>query len=100
MLSHPDDLKDRVVALLGDVGPLHTVSAIGFNDPDLGRVWRALEHLAGEPGWSFLDLRSGTDEETAQKLRQSSAEDVLVIAVRAQTPPPSLLKLATAYVEG
>ena len=38
MLSYTEELRDRVLGLLEDVGPLHTVAALGFADARAERV--------------------------------------------------------------
>jgi hypothetical protein len=95
---HDGELRDRVRALVRDVGPLGTVSAIGFADDDRERVKRAVGVVACE-SWRFADVGAG-DAEAALETALKGARDVVVVRTDAKHPPRALIDLVRDVVDG
>lgn len=97
MLMHDGELRDRIAALVRDVGPLATVSAIGFADDDAERVKRAVGVVACA-SWRFADLAK---EEPKQALDRALAgrPEVVVVRTPAKTPAKPLSSLVRAVID-
>jgi hypothetical protein len=98
-LAYPEELRDRARALVRDVGPLATVSAIGFVDANEQQIERALGAVEQASGWSYLDLRSGTAEQAQASLRRVLPEAAVLIVASTAKPPRPLIDAVRAYVD-
>lgn len=100
MLTHKEEVSDRLERLLGVVQKLHTVSAIGFVEKRPSTVKEALEVLSRRrERWSFVDLR-GLDQDAALGMLTPHLEaPTLVVAIDAAAPVAPLVRLVSAFID-
>src|SRR4051794_23162788 len=99
MLTHRDELRDRLAALVADLGGLHTVTAIGFEEGDRARVDEALSRVQDEASWGFVDLRGASRAAAAKVLAEHLDDGVLVVTVRPEALPRSFENLVGACID-
>jgi hypothetical protein len=100
-LNYAAEIKDHVSDLLGKVGPLHTVSGLGFADADRELVERSVGELANTTTWSFIDLRA-LDGDAARDRVKTAIGGTLkskVLAVRAGSVQRPVHMLVRAVVD-
>jgi hypothetical protein len=87
---------ERLIDLINDVGPLHTVSGFGFGkSPD---AKRDLARIKDSAFWTFLDFRGIQPEAQLKSLIDHWNEKVLVIAVEDEPSRP-LYRLIKGMVD-
>jgi hypothetical protein len=96
LLSYTEELRDRIAGLLADVGPLHTVSAVGFAESRADRVAASLGAVSSDQRWRFVDMRAGGD---AKELAAALAGDVVVVATKCNQVPSALRGVVHAFVD-
>lgn len=100
MLSYEAELRDHVRRLFDDVGPLHTVSLLGFTEEDHQIVEVCLEVLSMAPlTWSYLDLRGATAEVAKDAVRAHLGDAALVVATTQGEVPQAVLSLVRATID-
>jgi hypothetical protein len=98
MLDRPDVLEHHVTRFLQKVGPMHAVSAIGYDPPSEALADANLARVASAAAWGFVDLRD--DDATAlERLRQEVGNETLVVATRDPVGTP-LSNLIRAHLDG
>jgi hypothetical protein len=99
MISYETELEDRVRRLVEDVGPLATVSLLGFEESDRRKADAALAKLSAEQAWCFVDLRSAKPEEAKAAVGDRIQERTLVLATRHDRVSRPILNLVRALVD-
>jgi hypothetical protein len=77
-----DTVRSGIARLAENVGPLNTISAFGFHDPNPQKVEKNILRAKAGAGWAFVDVRglSASDARTAL-LKEWDAQ-VLVLVLR------------------
>jgi hypothetical protein len=99
VLSYTEELRDRVERLLEDVGPLHTVSALGFSDARPERVSACLGAVGSDRRWRFVDLRDRSKDDAQKQLAGALNAEVLVVVTRCDRVPEPLRGVVSAFVD-
>jgi hypothetical protein len=100
MISYETELEDRVKQLVEDVGPLASVSLLGFVESDRKKADAAIRRLgASEETWCFLDLRAVKPEDTKIALESKISEPLLVLATRHDRLARPIINLVRAFVD-
>jgi hypothetical protein len=98
-LAYTEELRDRLRALVRDVGPLATVSALGFVDVDVEEIDRALREVERATEWRYLDLRERGVDESREALRGALPEAPVLVVASTAEPPRPLIEAVRAYVD-
>lgn len=98
-LSHKEELRDRVERLLADVGPLATVSALGFAETSKGRVDECVAAVRDEKRWQLVDLRALDGKDAIKPLKAAGKSGVVVVLTRPDATPQPLLSWVRARVD-
>lgn len=99
MIAYEAQLSDRVRGLIEDVGPLGTVSLLGFVESDKRKADAALQRLAKIREWCFLDLRAAPVETSKRVLEENLKAPLMVVATRHDFVALPILKLVRAMVD-
>jgi len=101
MLISPTHLRDQLDALASDLGglPGHRVALLGFRDPNAKRVDENVHELCATPGWTVIDLRSGSAVRLSDSIVQalSAPELALLVDVTAALPPDASLLIRALH---
>jgi hypothetical protein len=99
VISYEAELEDRVKQLVEDVGPLATVSLLGFAEEDSKKSAAAFACLSRERMWCFLDLRELKPEETKAAIEKKISEELIVVATRNDRLSRPIINLVRALVD-
>jgi hypothetical protein len=95
MLSHDSSLHERLRRVADDLGSLSAVAAIGYRESDASRVLANLKKVAGDRSFTLIDLRDSPGDDSLLASKASR----LVVAARAGSPPPVLLRLVRGAID-
>jgi hypothetical protein len=98
-LAYTEELRDRARRLVRDVGPLATVSAVGFVHHDEEEIDRALDAVKQAAEWSYLDLRSESAEQAQASLRSALPQAPVLLVASTASPTRPLIAAVRAYVD-
>ncbi len=91
MLTHPEELRDRVEDVLAEVSGLSTVAAIGFREARADVIEKSLGAIAQESRWKLVDV-----QQDGAALRAAATAPVLVIATGTEVPSALALLIRAA----
>jgi hypothetical protein len=90
-LRRPDTLRRGLEELVRDVGPLNSISLLGFDDADAAKVDDNLARARDAvPDAAWLDLRDASGNAAADALIDHGDTPLLVLIVRASNLPTAL----------
>jgi hypothetical protein len=99
MLTHPEEVSDRLGRLLDAVQKLFTVSGLGFLDDRARKVNEALQDASRRDRWALVDLRGLEGEAAIEALRAQIEAPTLVAVIEAEKPALPVVQLASAFVD-
>ncbi|HWN99746.1 MAG TPA: hypothetical protein VNS63_10795 [Blastocatellia bacterium] len=98
-LQRSDLLKDGITRLLEDVGPLNTISGVGFLEADRAKVEDSLARVRAVEDWTYVDLRGCSSTECSSRLDAAWNASVMVLAIRPPEIPVPISLLIRGVVD-
>jgi len=99
-LYSPDSIRNILAPLLRDVGGMHTVSVVGYDDGDPEKVAGNLARAEDAVGGTWVDLRASDGEEAGDGLLESADATTLILVVRADNLPMQLSLFLRQALDG
>lgn len=100
MLTHREEVSDRLDRLLDTVQKLHTVSGLGFADDRAASVDEAVEVASRKrERWTLVDLRGLEAEAAIERLTPHLQAPALVAVIDVDRPALPIVQLTSAFVD-
>ena len=99
-LFSPDSVRNVLSPLLRDVGGMHTVSVVGYDDGDPEKVDDNLGRAEAAVGGTWIDLRASDGEEAGDSLIEHADATTLILVVRADNLPMQLALFLRQALDG